>query len=215
MVAIPVCVIGFIHFRTHLWLNFDLKAAAEPTGLLKRWPCDPAHRLEDPLCHLLHNNVAISIPTLSLKRSLAALITAAASQPTCRSLVSFLFSRLGSLLTKSLRILQDRKSPWISYFFKGKWKYLTNRTNTSRKLTTVYVITWNMSCALSANMSCSAFMSCFVAYALYLWKLTPAVRSGQVGLGWVEQTPVTDWEEEQRFPAEPVLKYYTQKQRSF
>lgn len=65
MVSIHVCVVRFICFRTHLWLNFDLKAAAEPTGLLQRRPCDPTHRLEDPLSHLLHDNVTVNITTVS------------------------------------------------------------------------------------------------------------------------------------------------------
>lgn len=106
MVHIHVCLVRFVRFGTHLWLNFDLKAAAEPTGLLQRRAGDPTHRLEDPLSHLLHDKTAVIITAES--RCALITTTAATTQHTCRSRVSFLFSRFGSLLTKSLRILQDR-----------------------------------------------------------------------------------------------------------
>lgn len=61
MVHIHVCLVRFVRFGTHLWLNFDLKAAAEPTGLLQRRAGDPTHRLEDPLSHLLHDKTAVII----------------------------------------------------------------------------------------------------------------------------------------------------------
>lgn len=58
--TIHVSVIRFDYFRAHLWLNFDLKATAEPTGLLQRRSCDPTYCLEDPLSHLLQGNVSIN-----------------------------------------------------------------------------------------------------------------------------------------------------------
>lgn len=60
---IHVCIIRFFCFRANLWLNFDLKAAAEPAGLLQGRPCDPTHCLQNPLSHLLHDNTITDITT--------------------------------------------------------------------------------------------------------------------------------------------------------
>lgn len=73
MLQIHVCFIGFVCLGTHLWLNFDLKAAAEPTGLLQRRPGDAAHRLEDALSHLLHDETGV----ITTAESRLALTTAA------------------------------------------------------------------------------------------------------------------------------------------
>lgn len=60
MIAVQLCVVKLVCFRAHLRLNFDLKAPTEPTGLLQRRPCDPTHRLQDALSHLLREeNVTI------------------------------------------------------------------------------------------------------------------------------------------------------------
>lgn len=59
MFAIHVSIFRFGCFRAHLWLNFDLKAATEPAGLFQRWACNSTNCLEDPLGHLLHDNVTI------------------------------------------------------------------------------------------------------------------------------------------------------------
>lgn len=64
-IVISIHIVMLLCIRAHLWLHFDLQAAAQPTGLLQGGACDPPHCLQDPLSHLLHNNGTINITTVS------------------------------------------------------------------------------------------------------------------------------------------------------
>ena len=66
MIPIHVCIIRFLCFWAHLWLHFDLETATEPAGLLQRRPCNPTYRFQDPLRHLLRDNLT----TLTLSKYL-------------------------------------------------------------------------------------------------------------------------------------------------
>lgn len=64
------------------------------------------------------------------------------------------------------------------------------------------------------NIISSTIWSMEQAMNVYKKKtLTPAVRSARAVPGSAEQTPATEQEGEPHFPAEPELKYYTQKER--
>lgn len=122
MVTVRVRVIRFVCFSAHLWLNFDLQAAAEPAGLLQRWPCNPTHRLQDPLSHLLHDEVTINISTVSRMHSLDISITNIAIYQAANLQIScvLLIVQVGEPIDEVIENAAREKSLMNIIFFKRK-----------------------------------------------------------------------------------------------